>query len=259
MQLLNFKRVGFGYPGQALILSGADFSLEQGERAIVFGSNGSGKSTVALLAARLLVPSNGVVEYHNTLKRHLRVGLVLQNSRAQIIGATVEEDLAFGLTTLNESTTEIHRKVAHFLDLFQLTAKRHLNCERLSGGELRRLALAAVLITEPDLLILDEPLAMLDSYDQAVFLYCLQHYVSKDTTVLWFDHDLRQIRYSETYYGLLTRQLLPLDRKQLNDRAFLIQAGWEPAPLQFLEWQFPRRVSQAILGPEQVKFHDNPS
>jgi cobalt/nickel transport system ATP-binding protein len=257
MQLLKFNRVGFGYPGQALILSGADFSLEAGERAIVLGSNGSGKSTLALLAARLLPPQSGTIEYHNVLDSPLRVGMVMQNCRAQLIGATVEEDLAFGLTTLNESTGEIHRQVEKFLELFQLTPKRHFGCEQLSGGEARRLALAAVLITRPELLILDEPLAMLDSYNQAVFLYCLQHYVPKKTAVLWFDHDLRSTRYGEACYGLLAQQMLPLDRKRLNDRNFLAEAGLEPAPLHFLEWEFPRRVSQAILGPELVQFHDD--
>jgi energy-coupling factor transporter ATP-binding protein EcfA2 len=259
MQILNFKGVGFGYPGQALILSGADFSLAKGERAIVLGANGSGKSTLALLAARLLSPQSGEIEFGLQNGSDLRVGIVFQNCRQQLVGSTVEEDLAFGLTVLNENATNMQRKVSEFLRAFQLADQRKLNCEQLSGGELRRLALAGVLITEPELLILDEPLAMLDSYNQAVFLYCLQHYVSKDTAVLWLDHDLRHIRHVETYYGLAAQQLQPLDLKMLNEWAFLAQAGLEPAPLQFLEWRFPHQISQSILGPEQVQFHDNHS
>jgi energy-coupling factor transporter ATP-binding protein EcfA2 len=259
MKILNFKGVGFGYPGQALILSDADFALAKGERAIVLGSNGSGKSTLALLAARLLSPQSGKIEFSSASGSDLRVGIVFQNSRQQLIGSTVEEDLAFGLTVLNESPSQIQRKVSEFLRIFQLADKQQLSCEQLSGGELRRLALAAILITEPELLILDEPLAMLDSYNQAVFLYCLKHYVPKNTTVLWLDHDLRHIRYVETYYGLVEQQLHPLDLKMLNEGFFLSQTVLEPAPLQFLEWQFPHQVSQSILGPEQVQFHDDQS
>jgi energy-coupling factor transporter ATP-binding protein EcfA2 len=257
MRILNFQGVGFGYPGQALILSGVNFSLARGERAIVLGANGSGKSTLGLLAARLLTPQCGSIELTSGSGTALRVGLVLQNCRTQLVGTTVAEDLAFGLTVLNESPARIQRKVVEFLELFRLTEKRHFACEQLSGGELRRLALAAVLITEPELLILDEPLSMLDSYHQAVFLYCLKHHVPRETTVLWLDHDLRHIRYLQTYYGLVDRQLQPLELRRLNDRVFLIRAGLEPAPLHFFQWQFPNRVSQAILGPKQVQIHDH--
>jgi energy-coupling factor transporter ATP-binding protein EcfA2 len=257
MPILNFEGVGFGYPGQALILSGANFTLAQGERAMILGANGSGKSTLALLAARLLAPQSGNIKFRPLNGADLRVGIVFQNCRRQLIGATVAEDLAFGLTVLQESTSRINRKVNEFLQAFQLVEKRHFSCDQLSGGELRRLALAAVLITEPELLILDEPLAMLDSYNQAVFLYYLENFVSKETAVLWLDHDLRHVRYVTTYYGLASQQLHSLDLKILNERAFLTRAGLEPAPLQFLEWQFPRQVSQAILGPEQVQIDDH--
>jgi energy-coupling factor transporter ATP-binding protein EcfA2 len=257
MQILNFQGVGFGYPGQTLILSGVNFSLTQGERAIILGANGSGKSTLALLTARLLEPQTGTIAYRTPDGNSLRTGIVFQNSRSQMIGATVEEDLAFGLTLLNESGARIRRKVSEFLQLFQLTEKRRFSCEQLSGGELRRLALAAALITGPEILILDEPLAMLDSYNQAVFLYCLQNCTPRRTAVLWLDHDLRSIRHCRTYYHLSAGRIQQLTPGDLNDRSFLDRAALDPAPLQFLEWRFPNLVSQAIFGPEQVEFHDD--
>jgi energy-coupling factor transporter ATP-binding protein EcfA2 len=259
MQILNFQGVGFGYPGQALILSGVNFSLAQGERAIIFGANGSGKSTLALLAARLLEPQAGTIAYQTPDNVALRRGIVFQNSRSQMIGTTVEEDLAFGLTVLNESGARMRRKVTEFLQLFHLTDKRRFSCEQLSGGELRRLALAAALITGPEILILDEPLDMLDSYNQAVFLYCLQNYTPRRTAVLWLDHDLRSMRHCRTYYHLSAGQIQPLTPGRLNDRSFLNRAALDPAPLQFLEWRFPNLVSQSIFGPEQVEFYDDHS
>ncbi|HEY8463900.1 MAG TPA: ABC transporter ATP-binding protein [Bacillota bacterium] len=259
MKLLEFKGVGFGYPGQALILSGANLSIASGERVIVLGSNGSGKSTIALLAAGLIAPQHGEVLLRSSCNHALRIGLVFQNSQSQMIGTTVEEDLAFGLSVLNYPARQIRSKVAEFLAKFGLESKRHFSSSQLSGGELRRLALAAVLITEPELLILDEPLGMLDSYNQAVFLYYLQNELPCQVAVLWLDHDIRNIRYcSQTY--LLTRQKLePVGMDQLNDERILSEAGLEPAPLQPLEWRFPRQVSQSIYGPELIRFDETQS
>ena len=256
MRALEFKGVGFGYPGQALILSGANLSLTPGERAIVLGANGSGKSTIAFLAGGLLTPSAGEIIRQSRNRQSLRMGLVFQNSRSQMVGTTVEEDLAFGLSILNYSARQIRIKVAEFLERFGLEEKRHCGVSQLSGGELKRLALAAVLITEPEVLILDEPLGMLDSYHQAVFLYYLRHELPEGVAVLWLDHDLRNIRYCNRYYLLKDTQLETVGLDELNNRTLLEEAGLEPAPLQPLEWQFPNRISQSIFGPEQIDFDE---
>jgi cobalt/nickel transport system ATP-binding protein len=253
MQMIEFKGVGFGYPGQALILSGINFSLSAGERCILLGPNGSGKSTMAALAAGILLPGSGEIRRIGTGGSDLRVGIVFQNSRLQIIGSTVGEDLAFGLTVLNYPTAQIRTKVDTYLKLFGLETKRDFHPDQLSGGELRRLALASVIITEPELLILDEPLTMLDSYNQAVFLYYLQNSLPSGTAVLWLDHDVRSIRFGDRF-NILTRehQVYPVDLHQLNHQQFLRETGLEPAPLQPVEWKFPGRVSRAIYGPEII-------
>ncbi|HYH04478.1 MAG TPA: ABC transporter ATP-binding protein [Bacillota bacterium] len=254
MNVLEFKRVGFGYPGQTLILSGVNLSLASGERAIVLGSNGSGKSTIAFLAGGLLTPQKGEIFRNSRHQQRLRLGIVFQNSRLQMIGTTVEEDLAFGLSVLNYSPRQIRAKVDDFLQRFGLEEKRYFGSSQLSGGELRRLALAAVLIAEPEVLILDEPLGMLDSYHQAVFLYYLQHQISDQVAVLWLDHDLRNIRHCNRYYLLKETQLNLVGLTELNNSLLLKEVGLEPAPLQPLEWQFPTRISNSIYGPEQIQF-----
>jgi energy-coupling factor transporter ATP-binding protein EcfA2 len=253
MRMIEFKRVGFGYPGQALILSGVNFALGEGERAVLLGPNASGKSTFAALAAGLLAPGSGEIRRGGTGEAQLRVGIVFQNSRPQIIGSTVAEDLGFGLTVLNLSPAQIRAKVNTYLQLFDLESKRDRGVDQLSGGELRRLALAAVFITEPELLILDEPLTMLDSFNQAVFLYYLQNRLSTGTSLIWLDHDIRSIRYGEKFFIFTReRQIRPVLLSQLNNQQFLGKAGLEPAPLQRVEWRFPNRVSRAIYGPEII-------
>lgn len=254
MRLLDFEGVGFGYSEQAPILSEVNLSLRKGKRSLILGSNGSGKSTIALLAAGLLTPGRGKIlsDYPG-----LRKGIVFQNSRLQMVGSTVEEDLAFGLTVLNLPVSVIRAKVNHFLELFGLEAKRQYGADQLSGGELRRLALAGVLITEPDLLILDEPLAMLDYHNQQIFLQCLDEVVPRETTILWLDHDLRSLRYTDDWFILSHEKTIePVTLDQLNTVDILEKYGLQPTPLQPLEWNYPKYISHAILGPERVEFTD---
>jgi energy-coupling factor transporter ATP-binding protein EcfA2 len=186
----------------------------------------------------------------------MRTGIVFQNSRLQMVGSSVEEDLAFGLTVLNLSPQTIRSKVNQYLNLFGLTEKRQHGAHQLSGGELKRLALAGVLITEPDLLILDEPLSMLDFENQQIFLRCLGDLVPRETTVLWLDHDLRSLRYTEEIFLLSHKGTIdPISFDQLNSAAFLEEYKLQPTPLQPLEWKHPERIRKTILGPERVEFN----
>lgn len=252
MQLMAMNGVGFGYPGQAPILSKVDLIINQGDRISILGPNGSGKSTLALLIAGLLTPNRGEI---NGYQQRPSVGIVFQNSRHQMVGSTVEEDLAFGLSLKNLATDIIKERVEDYLGKFKLTSKRHHNINQLSGGEMRRLALAAVLIYEPQVLILDEPLAMLDKGAQTILLECLAENILPETAIIWFDHEVRSIRHTKRWMVLTgDGRLNPVSLKELNSKTFLYRHGLTPAPLQALEWDFPGRISEAILGPERIKF-----
>lgn len=252
MQLMAMNGVGFGYPGQAPILSMVNLEINQGDRISILGPNGSGKSTMALLISGLLTPTKGEII---RVEERLRVGIVFQNSRNQMVGSTVEEDLAFGLTFMNLTIDDLKNRVELYLTKFKLTSKRYNNINQLSGGELRRLALAAVLITEPQVLILDEPLAMLDQEAQTTLLNCLSENVPPKTAIIWFDHGVSSIRHT-TDWMVLTEEgrLERVTLAELNSKAFLTKHRLTPAPLQFLEWEFPRRISGAIFGPERIIF-----
>lgn len=249
-KLLVMNGVGFGYPGQTPILSAVDLEIKPGDRISILGPNGSGKSTMALLIAGLLAPTSGKI---HGFKGRPNVGIVFQNSRHQMVGSTVEDDLAFGLSLKNLATDELRSRVEFFLAHFNLASKRHHNINQLSGGELRRLALAAILITQPQILILDEPLAMLDREAQTTFLKCLSENVHPETAIIWFDHEVRSIRHTSSWM-VLTKEgrLVPVSLNNMNSKVFLQQHGLTPAPLQFLEWEFPGRISGAIFGPERI-------
>jgi energy-coupling factor transporter ATP-binding protein EcfA2 len=254
-KILEFKRVGFGYPGQALILYETDFSLTPGKSVLILGSNGSGKSTLAKLTAGVIKPDSGAVilypKFQSGTQSIPKVGLVSQESRSQIVGATVEEDLAFGLTVLQLTPKQIKEKVDWYLDYFSLRDKKHFAINQLSGGELRRLALATVLIIEPDILILDEPLAMLDHFNQELLVNYLQK--ESERTILWLDNDIKSIRYTQKWY-LLNQygKLIAITESDLNSSKFLQENQLTPTPLQYLEWRYPERINKSLFGPEQI-------
>ena len=147
----------------------ADLSLTLAERRIgVVGANGSGKSTFARLLNGLQVPSEGrvLVEGLDTRKEgravRRRVGFVFQNPDHQIVYPTVEEDLAFGLKPLGLDKAAIEARVARALERFGLADVRRHPAHLLSGGQKQLLAIAGVLVTEPALIVFDEPTTLLD-------------------------------------------------------------------------------------------------
>lgn len=147
-----------------------DLSICYGETLAVLGSNGSGKSTLAKLLAGLLSPSSGrLMVLDQDLGEPSRrkdfagqVGIVFQSPEEQMVAATVEREVAFGLENLGVPSQEIRLRVDDILDRFDLTPFALRSPHQLSGGEKQRLALASVLVMRPMLLILDEVTSLLD-------------------------------------------------------------------------------------------------
>jgi biotin transport system ATP-binding protein len=137
-------------------------------RVGVIGANGSGKSTFVRLLNGLVVPSEGTVTVNGLDTRkdgrgvRRQVGFCFTNPDAQIVMPTVREDVAFGLRRRDLSRTEKDRRVDDVLRRFELADHADHPAHLLSGGQKQMLALASVLITEPSLLVLDEPTTLLD-------------------------------------------------------------------------------------------------
>ena len=146
-----------------------DISLRLPQRRIgVIGANGSGKSTLARLLNGLVVPTRGrvLVAGHDTRRDgaavRRRVGFVFTDPDAQIVMPTVAEDVAFSLRRRHLSTSERDRRVREVLERFGIAEHADHPAHLLSGGQKQLLALAAVLVTEPELLVCDEPTTLLD-------------------------------------------------------------------------------------------------
>lgn len=153
--------------GERVVLR--DLSVRLPEQRIgVIGANGSGKSTFARLLNGLVLPAQGrvVVGGHDTRREgaavRRRVGFVFTDPDAQIVMPTVAEDVAFSLRRHTLSAAERERRVTKVLDRFGLTDHADRPAHLLSGGQKQLLALAAVLVTEPQVLVCDEPTTLLD-------------------------------------------------------------------------------------------------
>ena len=173
--IIETKELRFAYPADeggepVFALRGVDLEIEKGSFVVVLGHNGSGKSTLAKTFNAVLLPAGGkvYVEGMDTLDESLllairqRVGMVFQNPDNQIVANVVEEDVAFAPENLGVPSEEIRRRVDDALKAVGMyefvTHAPHL----LSGGQKQRIAIAGVIAMEPEIIVLDEPTAMLD-------------------------------------------------------------------------------------------------
>jgi len=169
--VIKFENVHFTYPGdEKESLCGIDLEIEKGSFVAVLGHNGSGKSTLAKHLNAILVPTEGrvtVCGYDSADEDELisirrRVGMVFQNPDNQIVANVVEDDVAFAPENLGVEPAEIRRRVDSALRQVGMYELKMHAPHLLSGGQKQRVAIAGVIAMEPDVIVLDEPTAMLD-------------------------------------------------------------------------------------------------
>lgn len=176
-EVITLEHITFGYE-ENLVLQDISFSLCEGECIVLMGNNGCGKSTLLKILNGLLIPEGtysfeGEIVNEKYLKDqrksktfHQKIGYVFQNSDSQLFCTHVYEEVAFACSQMNLSEKEIHTRVDQVLDLLNLSALKERAPYQLSGGEKRRVAIASVLTQNPDVFILDEPVASLDQKNQ---------------------------------------------------------------------------------------------
>ena len=194
--------VGYTYQNQSA-LEAVSLEIRRGQRVALLGANGSGKSTLLRLLDALYFPSQGELKaFGEVLSEDAladdarnfafrrRVGLVFQNPDVQLFNPTVFDEVAFGPLQLGWPREKVLRGVDAILARFAIGHLKHRVPHRLSGGEKKRVALASVLILEPEVLLLDEPTAALDPESQGEVIRFLLEGRKTGRTIVTATHDL---------------------------------------------------------------------
>ncbi|MGV0372337.1 energy-coupling factor ABC transporter ATP-binding protein [Corynebacterium pilbarense] len=195
MPLIEFRGAAVAYDGEQ-ILAPLTVSLSE-QRIGIIGSNGSGKSTTVRLINGLIEPTSGQVLYDGLTpdKRgkdiRKRVGFVFSDAESQIVMPRVSDDVAFSLRRFKLPREEVNRRVAEALERFDLTDRAENSPHTLSGGEKQMLALASVLVIEPDTIIADEPTTLLDLRNRRRIM---RELMSLDQQLIVVTHDLEMLR-----------------------------------------------------------------
>ena len=194
MPTISFDRASVAYNSDAVL---KPFTLELTEQRIgIIGSNGSGKSTLVRLINGLIDPSSGTVTYNGLdVSKHgkevrRKVGFIFSDAEAQIVMPQVRDDIAFSLRRFKLPKAEVKARVDDMLHRFQLTGLAENSPHTLSGGEKQMLALASVLVIEPETVIADEPTTLLDMRNRRRII---RELTSLDQQVIVVTHDIEML------------------------------------------------------------------
>lgn len=221
--LFEVSDVSFRYH-DATAIDRLTLSIDPGTRVVLLGANGSGKSTLLRLLAGLAFPGSGTISFDgrplteaalgdasfsHAFRR--RVGIVFQDPDVQLFNPTVFDEVAFGPLQVDGAKAEIRDRVERALERFRLTHLRSRAPHRLSGGEKKRVALASILVMDPEVLLLDEPTAALDPRSQSELIDLLMDWAGR-RTVITATHDLGFVEHIAERCAVLDAGRLVADR-----------------------------------------------
>jgi len=216
--LLEAKNLSFSYQGGKPILQALDFTIHQGEMISLVGHNGAGKSTLSHLITGFLTPTSGKLLWQGTnmgndsiKERAQKIGYVLQNSNQMLSKNFLFDEVALGLRNRNVPEAEITEKVHQTLKICGLYPFRSWPLSALSHGQKRRAAIAAILVLDPELILLDEPTAGQDYRHYTEMMQFLQELNQRGLTIVMITHDMHlMLEYTQRTI-VLTQGTILLD------------------------------------------------
>jgi cobalt/nickel transport system ATP-binding protein len=236
------RNLAFDYQGGQPALRDIDLTIGPGEMVAILGANGSGKSTLLKLLDGLYFATGGSLLAFgqplteawlgveaNAFDFRRRVGFVFQDADVQLFSPTVWDEVAFGPLQLGWPASELSDRVQRALSLLRIEKLAQRATYRLSGGERKRVALASVLIMEPEVLLLDEPTANLDPRTAGALIELLGELHAAGRTVVTATHDLDVVEdIADRAYVLNEEHVLvgqgPI-QQVLEDRALLLSSN----------------------------------
>lgn len=241
MEILQVKNLSFTYPGcNSKVIDDVSFTVESGEFMVICGETGCGKTTLLRSFKKELAPygeRSGEIYYNGIRLEELdnstaasEIGYVMQKPENQIVTDKVWHELSFGLENLGFATPVIRRRVSEMSSYFGIGDWFHKDINELSGGQKQLLNLAAVMVMQPKVLILDEPTAQLDPITAADFIATLQR-LNRDfsITIILVEHRLEEV--------------LPI-----ADTVLMLEKG------KLLYYDTPRKVAKLLKNNERMMY-----
>lgn len=205
MKKIEVEHLTFSYDGEQDVLKDVSFQIEEGSYTTIVGHNGSGKSTIAKLLIGLMEAKSGTITVDGIKLTEKsvydirdKIGIVFQNPDNQFIGATVADDIAFGLENHQVPQEQMQTIIERFAQ--QVNMSKYLNSEptKLSGGQKQRVAIASVLAIAPQILIFDESTSMLDPQGKAEINGLIrQIHQASGMTIVSITHDIEEMANSD--------------------------------------------------------------
>ncbi|MDX2255472.1 MAG: energy-coupling factor ABC transporter ATP-binding protein [Pseudanabaenaceae cyanobacterium bins.39] len=211
---INVCDLCFAWESGETVLDRCTLSVPKGEFWMLLGTNGSGKSTLLRILAGLLQPQSGEVQIGD------RLGFVFQNPDHQLVMPTVGADVAFGLVSEPINYKETQQRVMDALQAVNLLPMIRRPIYALSGGQKQRVAIAGAIARHAEILLLDEPTALLDGDNQIDLVAAVKQLVQqKHLTALWVTHRLNELDYADGAFllerGKVVDQGDPMRLKQV--------------------------------------------
>ncbi len=214
---IQVTEVGFNWPKGGTVLQSCSLEVPKGEFWMLLGTNGSGKSTLLRLLAGLLSPQSGEIYLGGS------AGFVFQNPDHQLVMPSVGADVAFGLVAEKLDLAQVQARVKEALAAVNLLELERRPIYALSGGQKQRIAIAGAIARQCEILLLDEPTALLDPDTQMDLVSQVRNLVkSRGLTAIWVTHRLDELDYC--------------------DGAFLLDQG------RVIDQGEPERLKQRLVG-----------
>lgn len=220
------RDICFSYDnGNTWILNNVNLTINSGERVAIVGANGSGKSTLSKIISGLTAPDSGYVQlcgekvFDNTTAHSLaykearkHIGTLFQSPEDQIITTVVEDDIAFGLENLQIPREKMQNRISRALQAIHMENKRYASPSSMSGGQQQKIALACSIAMNSQLLVLDEPTSMLDTYSRKSVDDLLNNLHKNGTSIVQITHSLEECKNAN--------RILLLENSKLKEISF---------------------------------------